>query len=85
MNATGSATAPVAGRRLVRGALLAPTGLFVAVFTVAPTVLVVALAFSDIDLVRGTGSFVGIANFVTELGSPDFLRICRVGHRIFVG
>lgn len=74
MNAVGPATTPAARRRLVLSALLAPAGLFVAVFTVAPTILVVALAFSDIDLVRGAGSFVGITNFVTEIGSPDFLR-----------
>jgi len=67
-------TAPAA-RRFVPYVLMAPAGLFVTVFVVAPIVLVVVLAFTDLDLIRGTAGFVGFANVATELGDPEFARV----------
>ena len=56
-------------------ALVAPAGLFAAVFAVAPIMLVVVLAFTDLDLVRGTAGFVGPANIIAELTNPDFAQV----------
>ncbi len=55
--------------------LVAPAGLFVTVFAVAPVVLVVVLAFTDVDLVRGGAGFVGVDNIVRELTDPQFARV----------
>ena len=62
-------------RRWLPLALVAPAGLFATVFAVAPIVLVVVLAFTDLDMIRGTAGFVGFANIATELTNPEFARV----------
>jgi multiple sugar transport system permease protein len=68
-------TAAVRRRTWVPYVLVAPAGTFVAVFAVAPVVLVVGLAFTDLDLVRGTAGFVGFANVAAELTNPGFAQV----------
>lgn len=52
--------------------LLAPAAVFLAAFTVLPFLLVAVLSVFDVSLLQSGASFVGLANFATELGSVEF-------------
>ncbi|GAA1310315.1 sugar ABC transporter permease [Planotetraspora silvatica] len=64
---------PVARRRLVSAAFVAPLVVFLLVFFAYPLGLGIAMSLQDFDvaaLVRGFGDFVGLANYVDVLKSP---------------
>lgn len=73
--------APARGRgsreRVLAYALLAPAVALVLAFVVAPLVVVIGLAFFDVNLIAGTARFVGFDNFATEATHPEFLNSLR--------
>ncbi|MFZ4841278.1 carbohydrate ABC transporter permease [Mycetocola saprophilus] len=63
--------------RLTPHLLLAPATICLVLFVAAPLVIVLVLAFFNLNLVTGTSSFVGGANFATEIPHPEFARALR--------
>jgi multiple sugar transport system permease protein len=62
--------------RVFRGAtpylLVAPAFTFLSAFLILPLLLVVVLSFFDANLLSSTVHFVGLGNYVAELGSGEF-------------
>ncbi|QBJ96992.1 sugar ABC transporter permease [Rhodococcus sp. ABRD24] len=57
--------------------LLLAAGVLALMFVMVPIVLVVVLAFFDINLVSGAGTYVGLDNFRTEIAHDEFARSLR--------
>lgn len=80
----GGRTTPHAGKgsRTARAALsarpylyLSPALLFLGLFVFGPVVLVAVLAFFEWNLISTSAPFVGLGNFSTLLGDPEFYRV----------
>lgn len=64
-------------QRSVPYLLVLAAGVLTLVFVVIPIVLVVVLAFFDINLVSGARTYVGLDNFRTEIAHDEFTRSLR--------
>lgn len=76
MTAGSYARAPRRERALAY-LLVAPAALLVVCFVAVPLVIVLALAFFNVNLISGTAEFVGLENFATEAAHPEFVGSIR--------
>lgn len=63
--------------RMLAYTLLTPAILLVLAFVIAPLLIVIGLAFFDVNLIAGTATFVGLDNFAAEAAHPEFLNSLR--------
>lgn len=63
--------------RVLAYTLLAPAIFLVLAFVIAPLLIVISLAFFDVNLIAGKATFVGLHNFATEATHPEFLNSLR--------
>ncbi|WP_260300504.1 carbohydrate ABC transporter permease [Rathayibacter sp. PhB152] len=54
--------------------MMVPAGLFLAVFVGWPLLQFVGDSFFEIDPIAGSREFVGLGNYLTAFGSPDFVN-----------
>lgn len=64
-------------QRSVPYLLVLAAGVLALTFVVVPIVFVVVLAFFDVNLIAGAGTYVGLGNFRTEIANDEFVRGLR--------
>ncbi|BCP56340.1 sugar ABC transporter permease [Kaistia sp. 32K] len=69
---------PSIGHRAAPYALVGPLMLFLAVFTLLPSALILVFSFFNIDILAGTYRFIGLANFRKAISHGELLNSLKV-------
>lgn len=67
---------------LVGYSFILPAVVIIGIFFVYPAIQLFTIGFTDYNLMAGTGSFIGLTNFINMMKNPDFLNSLSVTFKL---